>query len=71
MFVCMRFVSVSTSYTQLKVCENEQVVVDVVLQSLQWQRGTSWLDLGPYNLHTFNKKPQGCNYVPSYPLVLR
>lgn len=33
-FVCMQFITVTASYTQLKVYDNEQVVVDVVLQSL-------------------------------------
>lgn len=33
-FVCMQFITVTASYTQLKAYDNEQVVVDVVLQSL-------------------------------------
>ena len=34
-FLCMQCVTVTDTYTQLKVGEYEQIVVDVVLQSLQ------------------------------------
>lgn len=55
--VCMQLVTVSASYAQLKAGEDEQVVVDVVLQSLQQQSATSCHSEAPFRLHTLDKKP--------------
>lgn len=63
--VCMQFVTMSASYAQLKAGEDEQVVVDVVLQSLQQQSATSCRSEAPFRLHTLDKKPQRCNYLSS------